>query len=81
MENIHAVYFRRSGPVKVSHQKNIALEESDQHLSVRRPHMHGAYPGADSLTRYFIAVSALSAVPHTGGVALSATHPTPHLQA
>lgn len=29
--------------------------------------------------RYFIAVSALSAVPHTGGVALSAAHPTPHL--
>jgi len=34
----------------------------------------------DRLTRYFIAVSALSAVPDTGGVALSATHPTPHLQ-
>lgn len=31
--------------------------------------------------RYFIAVSALSAVPHTGGAALSSTHPTPHLHA
>lgn len=36
---------------------------------------------SDQLTRYFIAVSALSAVPHTGDAALSTTNSTPHLEA
>lgn len=58
----------------VSWQKDVALEAPLNH----QPQ---AIQRADRLTGYFIAVSALCAVTHTRGVALSATHPTPHLQA